>query len=160
MNYWFFKLFQNSSGHDVTYSAPIQPQVAPNPPPVMPSTEPPRQLGKVNLQCDVCQKLFNSETQAGQHFQGQKHKQKLQSAGVSNTKLQVLVTESKVSLYQQQNGTYSIAATENGTIPLSSPNGSESEGLHCETCGLTVNSKIQMTTHLQGAKHKNIVASM
>ena len=144
----------------MTSIAAIQPQVAPNPPPVMPSTEPPRQLGKVNLQCDVCQKLFNSESQAVQHFQGQKHKQKLQSVGVSNAELQVSTTQSKESLNQQQDGTYSIAATENGTIPLSSANGSEREGLHCETCGLTVNSKIQMNTHLQGAKHKNIVSSM
>lgn len=160
MNYWFFKLFQNSGGHAATCSALIQPQVAPKPPPVMPSTEPPRQLGKVNLQCDVCQKLFNSETQAVQHFQGQKHKQKLQSAGMSNTELQVSTKESKVSLNQQQDGTYSNSATENGTIPLSSANGSESEGLYCEPCGLTVNSKIQLNTHLQGAKHKSIVASM
>lgn len=143
----------------MTCSAPVQPQVAPNPPPVMPSVEQPRQFGKVNLQCDVCQKLFNSETQAVQHFQGQKHKQKLQSVGVSHTELQVSTTESNASLNHRQDGTYSVAATENGTIPLSSANGSESEGLYCEQCGLTVNSKIQMATHLQGAKHKNTVAS-
>ena len=127
----------------------------------MPSPEQPRQLGKVNLQCDVCQKLFNSETQAVQHFQGQKHKQKLQSVRVSNTELQVSSTASNASLNQQQDGTTcnSVAASENGTIPFSSANGSENEGLYCEPCSLTVNSKIQMTTHLQGAKHKNIVAS-
>ena len=144
----------------MTCSASIQPQVAPNPPPVMPSTEQPRQLGKVNLQCDLCQKLFNSETQAVQHFQGQKHKQKVQSAGVSNTELQVSTTDSSASLNHQQDGTYSVAVTENGTVPLSSANGSESEGLYCEACGLTANSKIQMNTHLQGAKHRSIVASM
>jgi len=125
----------------------------------MPSPEQPRRLGKVNLQCDVCQKLFNSETQAVQHFQGQKHKQKLQSVIVSNTELQVSTTASNASNHQQD-GTYSVAASENGTIPFSSANGPEREGLYCEPCDLTVNSKTQMTTHLQGAKHKNFVASM
>lgn len=144
----------------MTSSAPIRPQVTPNPPPVTPPTEQPRQLGSVNLQCDICQKLFNSETQAVQHFQGQKHKQKLQSIGQSKTELRVSATECNASLNQQQDGTCSFAATENGTLPFSSTNGSESEGLYCEPCGLTVNSRTQMTTHLQGAKHKNIVASM
>ena len=155
-----FKLFQNSGEHDVTCGAPTQPQVVSNPPPAMPLTEQPRQWDKVNLQCDVCQKLFNSETQAVQHFQGQKHKQKLQSMEVSKTELQVTTTEPNASLNQQQDGSYSLAATENGILPFLPANGSESEGLYCESCGLTVNSKIQMTTHLQGAKHKNIVASM
>jgi len=154
-----FKLFQNSGEHNTTCSAPTQPQVVPNPSPVMPLTEQPRQLGKVNLQCDICQKLFNSETQAVQHFQGQKHKQKLQSMEVSKTELQVTTTESNASLNQQQDGSYSAAGTENGILPTLPTNGSENQGLYCESCGLTVNSKIQMTTHLQGAKHKNIVAS-
>ena len=95
-----------------------------------------------------------------QHFQGQKHKQKLQSMEVSKTELQVSTPQSNASLNQQQDGTYSVAVTQNGTLPFSSANGSENGGLYCEPCGLTVNSKIQMTTHLQGAKHKNIVASM
>ena len=159
MIYCILKMLQNSTAHGMSTNAPIHPQLALNPPPVTaPAEEPRKQLSNVNLNCDICQKSFNSESQAVQHFQGQKHKFKLQNVGASKTELQA-TPESNVS-QQGVNGTHYVHATGNKMLPFSSTNCSENNKLHCEPCNLMVNSKIQMDTHLQGAKHKNIVASM
>ncbi|XP_078383289.1 uncharacterized protein LOC144665880 [Oculina patagonica] len=151
----FRTMLQNPTNHGISSTGPIHPQLVPNPPPVtLPVEEPRKQLGSVNFKCDICQKIFNSESQAVQHFQGQKHKLKMQSVGGSNTEI-----HSTPASQQRQNGTHCVAATGNNMLPFSLTNGSENNGLYCEPCGLTANSKTQMDTHLQGAKHKNIVAS-
>ena len=154
-------MLQSSSRHGITSGAPIHPQLlVPNPPPVTLPTEEPKQHGSVSLKCDICQKIFNSESQAVQHFHGQKHKFRLQEIGGSETEM----SASPVSNASQQriDTSHSASAPGNNSLPLSflSTKGSENKGLFCEPCRLKVNSQAQMDTHLQGAKHKNVVASM
>lgn len=142
---------QNSTQHEVAASVPFHPQGVPNPSQVTLSKEEPKQVSGANLECVICQKLFNSESQAEQHFQSPKHKHKLQQVSESNASPQ----------QQEQDGTYSAeGAAENETLPSWFTNTeTDQAGLYCEPCNLAVNSTIQMTTHLQGTKHKNAVAS-
>ncbi|XP_068736418.1 zinc finger matrin-type protein 4-like isoform X1 [Montipora capricornis] len=122
----------------------------------------------VNLECMICNKIFNSIIQAGQHYNGQSHKRKLQSVIASNMMSASSLHDVCISSTQQQNASSTTnqlpegeslllkADGNNSEVPLLSTNKGMNE-LYCEFCGLEANSKLQMEMHLRGAKHKNAV---
>ena len=131
----------------------------------------------ISRKCIVCNKNFNSNTQAGQHFNGQSHKRKImQSAtvssitsscssspetcvGSSTQKLLDNLTKQKL----EEGKTLLLPHTVMGTNTSEVTHLSENKGLnelYCEFCGLEANSKLQMQMHLKGTKHKNAVTSM
>lgn len=130
----------------------------------------------ISLQCIICSKNFNSNTQAGQHFNGQSHKRKLQSATVSNitssctSSSEVCISSltqkplENLTMQKLQEGKtsslhHTVMGTNTSEVTLLSANKGINE-LYCEFCGLEANSKLQMQMHLQGTKHRNAVASM
>ncbi|KAK2551516.1 Zinc finger protein 385D [Acropora cervicornis] len=130
----------------------------------------------ISRKCIICNKNFNSNTQAGQHFNGQSHKRKIiQSAtvssitsscssspeacvGSSTQKLLDNLTKQKL----EEGKTLLLHHTVMGTNTSEVTHLSENKGLnelYCEFCGLEANSKLQMQMHLQGTKHKNAVTT-
>lgn len=130
----------------------------------------------ISRKCIICNKNFNSNTQAGQHFNGQSHKRKImQSATVSSItsscssspeacvgsspqKLLDNLTKQKL----EEGKTLLLPHTVMGTNTSEVTHLSENKGLnelYCEFCGLEANSKLQMQMHLKGTKHKNAVTT-
>lgn len=130
----------------------------------------------ISLKCIICNKNFNSNTQAGQHFNGQSHKRKIQSVTVSsitsscssspeacvgsstqkpldNLTKQKLGSEGKALLLH-----HTVMGTNTSEVTHLSENKGINE-LYCEFCGLEANSKLQMQMHLQGTKHRNAVTT-
>lgn len=144
--------------HNSTNSVPLHLQVNHNLPPE-------KQAGNGNLQCAICQKSFNSESQATQHFQSPKHRQKLNSVEDSREEISSapgangLLTQQELNTDDGTSHTYDVPGNVDRTFPLS-PAKTKAMELYCEICGLMMNSIMQMKTHLQGSKHKNNVASM
>lgn len=120
-----------------------------------------KQAGNVNLQCVICQKLFNSESQATQHFQSPKHNQKLKSFRDSKTGI-ASASGGNGSLTQQElctGGTTHANGDPKNVERTPSPANTKTTELCCEICGLMMNSMLQMETHLLGSKHKNNIAN-
>ena len=116
----------------------------------------------VILDCLICERKFNSKTQAAQHFNGQSHQRKLQALcqrGVEGNIKELTVPSSLGTVVSQEQPEKALLPNTNTSETASSVN-QETNELHCEFCRLTLNSKSQMDMHLKGKMHWKSVSSM
>ena len=119
-------------------------------------------LDGVSLDCLICERKFNSTTQAAQHFNGQSHQRKLQAlsqtGGEGNIK-ELTVPSSLGTVVSQEQPEKALLQDTNTSETVSSVN-KETNELHCEFCRLTLNSKSQMDMHPKGKMHWKSVSIM
>lgn len=116
------------------------PTASPNVPTI--STPPVKRKRKTSrpMMCYVCQKSFNSESQAEQHFTSKAHISKVNSSDEPST--------CPVS------GTGAVATYETKAAEVKLGKNISTELCHCNACNITLNSKNQLQQHKRGLRHK------
>jgi len=99
---------------------------------------------KVQRRCDLCQISVTSEIVLQTHLLGKPHQKKLRQAEIQANSRNDSDTASKPPLGF-------------ASVPASS---STSNSLICDVCKITMNSIQQLDVHLNGSKHKKVVAKM
>lgn len=112
----------------------------------------------IEYYCSLCKKIFNSQTQADQHFSGKAHRHKISEDAISKS--------SPYSSSTKLGGSYPLngktVVVKNEGIQPKQPDitlGSnvKCQLFTCEHCHITLNSPRQFQQHMNGLRHKIIV---
>ncbi|XP_031567240.1 zinc finger protein 385D-like [Actinia tenebrosa] len=114
----------------------------------------------IEYYCSLCKKIFNSQTQADQHFSGKAHRHKISEDAISKSSPYSSSTKmgngSTLSLDGQTAGFKNEAAQpKQPDINLGS--NVKCQLFTCENCHITLNSPRQFQQHVSGLRHKIIV---
>lgn len=98
------------------------------------------------VNCDLCDMIFNSDSQANAHFEGTKHKRKLNTVA---TAAAAAAAPSSTSPAAADADTMTTTVKEDLKTSF-----------FCEICSITVNSQKQLDAHFLGQSHKNKTKSV
>lgn len=104
---------------------------------------------KVQPRCDLCQIMVSSEVVLQTHLLGKPHQKKLRQAEIRAKSQNDSIATSTLPM--------GFARVPAGTTTASS---AASNSLICDVCKITTNSIQQLDIHLNGSKHKKVVATM
>ena len=98
----------------------------------------------VPLCCEACQKSFNSESQANQHFTSKTHQNRVQ--------MMIPVTSAPVA-----RATPPVSVPETKPAEVKLGGNVKTQLFRCNPCNITLNSETQFKQHTRGVRHKIIM---